>query len=322
MRARFSAVSLRTPSRIRAPARCTSRSSSNCRMRFAWYWFQESTVRAWARWIAWTTLSSLIFDTARNAEISATRIAMALLKRSLPEAGGVSAGLASRHRSEDAITAAAPTPSSPRRRLSTGFRSCQPWQPARAHLSLRERCSQRSSFGRGVSRWRRSARLRAAPLPERCHRRDGEGVDTMVERIVGVAADPVEGHLVAAARGVEGAPEVLVLDRLPVGGLPAPRLPALDPRGDAEPDVLRVGVEIDGARARQRLERLDRGGELHAVVGGQRLAAGELLLAAFEQEQRRPAARPRIPRAGAVGVDRHPLAHRTSPYSAALATRR
>src|SRR4051794_39152198 len=88
----FSGVSLRTPSRIRAPARCTSRSSSNCRMRFAWYWLQASTVSACARWIAWTTLSSLIFDTARNAEISATMIAMALLKRSLPEAGGVSAG--------------------------------------------------------------------------------------------------------------------------------------------------------------------------------------------------------------------------------------
>src|SRR5215207_8071672 len=309
MRARFSAVSLRTPSRIRAPPRCTSRSSSNWRMRFAWYWFQESTVRACARWIARTTLSSLIFDTARNAEISATMIAMALLKRSLPEAGGVSAG--------SGIAASVRG-----RHNSSCADAVEPGQPARAHLSLRERCSQRSSFGRGVSRWRRSARLRAAPLPERCHRRDGEGVDTMVERIVGVAADPVEGHLVAAARGVEGAPEVLVLDRLPVGGLPAPRLPALDPRGDAEPDVLRVGVEIDGARARQRLERLDRGGELHAVVGGQRLAAGELLLAALEQEQRGPAARPRIPRAGAVGVDRHPLAHRTSPYSAALATRR
>src|SRR3954452_24405717 len=90
--ARFSGVSLRTPSRMSASARTTSRSSSNWRMRFAWYWLQASTVSAWARWIAWTTLSSLIFDTARNAEISATMIAMALLKRSFPEAGGVSAG--------------------------------------------------------------------------------------------------------------------------------------------------------------------------------------------------------------------------------------
>src|SRR4051794_3471798 len=200
----FSGVSLRTPSRIRAPARCTSRSSSNCRMRFAWYWLQASTVSACARWIAWTTLSSLIFDTARNAEISATMIAMALLKRSLPEAGGVSAGsgiaasVRGRHNSS-CVDAVEPTP-----RAIHRFRS-----------------------------WRRSARLRAAPLPERRHRRDGKRVDTVVERIVGVAADPVEGHLVAAARRrVEGAPEVLVLDRLPVGGLPAPRLPALDPFGD------------------------------------------------------------------------------------------
>jgi hypothetical protein len=95
----------------------------------------------------------------------------------------------------------------------------------------------------------RSAGLAAAPFPERRHRRDGERVDTVVERIVGVAADPVEGDLVAAARRVEGAPEVLVLDRLAVGGLPAARLPALDPLRDAEPDVLRVGVEVDGATA-------------------------------------------------------------------------
>ena len=90
---------------------------------------------------------------------------------------------------------------------------------------------------------------------------------------------------------------------------------------DAEPDVLRVGVEVDRAGPRQRLERLDRGGELHAVVGGQRLAAGELLLGPLNRSSA-PAARPRIPGAGAVGVDRHPLAHRTSPYSAATPTRR
>ena len=69
---------------------------------------------------------------------------------------------------------------------------------------------------------------------------------------------------------VEPLPEVDVLDRLPVGGLPAVPLPALDPAGDAAAQILRVGVEIDRRRPLQRLQRRDRRHQLHAVVGGLR----------------------------------------------------
>src|SRR3954447_14990408 len=99
------------------------------------------------------------------------------------------------------------------------------------------------------------------PPPERRHGGDRERVDAVVERAVGMAAHPVELDLVAGTRRVEGAPEILVLDRLLVGRPPAARLPALDPFGDAEAEILRVGVEIDRAGAAQRLERLDGGGE-------------------------------------------------------------
>ena len=81
-------------------------------------------------------------------------------------------------------------------------------------------------------------------------------------------------------RLVEAPPEVVVLDRLLVGGAPAVALPVGEPAGDAVAHILRVGVQLDAARALQRLQRRDRGHQLHAVVGGGRLAAAQLLLAA------------------------------------------
>jgi hypothetical protein len=63
-------------------------------------------------------------------------------------------------------------------------------------------------------------------------------------------------------------------------------------------------VNVDETRPLERFQRRDRGHQLHAVVGGVRLAALELLLMIAEGENRAPAAGPRIAGAGAVGVDR------------------
>ena len=104
-------------------------------------------------------------------------------------------------------------------------------------------------------------------------------------------------------RGIEPLPQIDVLDRLLVGGAPAVPLPAVDPAGDALTHILAVGVEIDGAGPLQRFQRRDRRHQLHAVVGGVRLAALQLLLDVAEFQDRAPAARPGIARAGAVGVD-------------------
>ena len=130
-----------------------------------------------------------------------------------------------------------------------------------------------------------------------------------------MALDPVPAHLVRLQRGVEALPQFDVLDRLLVGGAPAVLLPAVDPAGDALPDILAVGVEIDRAGLLQRFQRRDRRHQLHAVVGGVRLAALQFLLDIAEFQDRAPAAGPGIARAGAVGVndDRGQRAHATSP---------
>src|SRR5262249_56627669 len=84
---------------------------------------------------------------------------------------------------------------------------------------------------------------------------------------------------------------------------PAAPLPARDPLRDALHHVERIGVEPDLARALERVERADYRRELHAVVGGLRLAAPELLLGPLGAQQRAPAAGAGIAAAGAVAVD-------------------
>ena len=61
-------------------------------------------------------------------------------------------------------------------------------------------------------------------------------------------------------------PQVHVLHRLAVRGLPVPALPRRNPLRDPVLQVRRVGAEPDPARPAQRLQRFDRGGELHPVV--------------------------------------------------------
>src|SRR5277367_1151502 len=142
-----------------------------------------------------------------------------------------------------------------------------------------------------------------------------------------MALDPVPAHLMRLECRVEPLPEIDVLDRLFVGGAPAVLLPAMDPAGNALAHILAVGDEIDGAGLFQRLQRRDRRHQLHAVVGGVRLAALQFLFGIAEFEDRAPAAGPGISRAGAVGEHRHVgrLAHAThpgsvSPYSRTVCT--
>src|SRR5690606_16882640 len=65
-------------------------------------------------------------------------------------------------------------------------------------------------------------------------------------------------------------------------------------------DVIAVSPELHPAGPLQRLQPLDRRRQLHAVVGGERLAARQFLLARARANDDAPAARPRIALAGAV----------------------
>src|SRR5258706_1674650 len=110
-------------------------------------------------------------------------------------------------------------------------------------------------------------------------------------------------YLMFARDRIELLPEVDILDGLLVGGEPALALQGVDPLRDAILYVDGVGVDPHVARPRQGLERADDRHQLHAVVGGRRLAAEELLLLAAEAQDRAPAAGAGIAAAGAVAVD-------------------
>ena len=133
-------------------------------------------------------------------------------------------------------------------------------------------------------------------------------VHMLVARIAGVSAHPAPFHLVAVARGIQRLPQVLVLHRLAVGGFPAARLPHRQPLLDAGAHVLRIGEQRDLHRPLERAQRLDGGGQLHAVVGGLRFAAGKLAPLLAGNQQRTPAPGPRISPTGTIGIDDH-LAH-------------
>src|ERR1700759_734189 len=123
--------------------------------------------------------------------------------------------------------------------------------------------------------------------------------------------DPID--LVWRPRGVEALPQLDILHRLLVRGAPSVLLPAVDPLGDAVAHVDAVGEETHAARPLQRLQPLDGRHQLHAVVGGGRIAAGEFALPTADAQDRAPAARSGISAAGAIGED---LALRAIAYGA------
>src|SRR5581483_7668491 len=169
-----------------------------------------------------------------------------------------------------------------------------------------------------------SARGPASAAGPRGDRGAGERVGAFVLGMAGMAAHPVPGDPVRRSGAVEALPQIEILDRLLVRGAPAARLPAGQPAGDAVAHILAVGVERHPARPRQRLQPGDRRRQLHAVVGGRRLAAGQILLDPAIAQDRRPAARAGIAAAGAVGedFDRFGRGHRRPrPACAAAAPR-
>src|SRR5262249_22758893 len=132
----------------------------------------------------------------------------------------------------------------------------------------------------------------------------GQGVRGVVQVVAAVAGDLAPRPVVTRRLGEEGLPEIAVLHGLLLRVAPAVLAPALVPLvAEAVHHVGAVAVDLDGAPFGEGAEALDRAHQLHAVVGGGRLAAGELDLDAAVDPDGRPAAGAGIAAAGAVDVD-------------------
>src|SRR4051794_19909326 len=104
----------------------------------------------------------------------------------------------------------------------------------------------------------------------------GQRIGPFVALVAGVTLHPPPADLVTSCLGLQRAPQVIVLDRLLPGGLPAALLPIVDPLGDALAHVLAVGVHDHLAGPSECPQPLDDRRELHPVVGGQSLTADQL----------------------------------------------
>ena len=82
-----------------------------------------------------------------------------------------------------------------------------------------------------------------------------------------VSLEPVPVDGVCLYESIKGYPQLLIFNRLSVGGFPAVLLPVEDPLSDSLSQILRVGVEIDNAWFFKGAERLDRRLKLHLIVG-------------------------------------------------------
>src|SRR5438874_3103554 len=132
-----------------------------------------------------------------------------------------------------------------------------------------------------------------------------ERVDALVQRVARVAAHLVPDDVVAARLAEDSLPEIAVRHGLLLAVPPAGLLPALPPAlAEAVDDVGAVRVDVDAPPARDGGEALCDCGELHALVRRVGFGAGDDPLGVAIEDERRPASRPGIPGAGAVGVQR------------------
>lgn len=150
---------------------------------------------------------------------------------------------------------------------------------------------------------RRSKLLAGVLFLDRLHRLPTELVATFVVIMPGMPLDPVPAHLVLQGRGIQGAPEILILDWLFAGRLPAVLLPAGQPFRDAVADVLGVRVHLHGAGLFEVAERLDGRAQFHAIVRRGWLASTDLLAPSARLQNRRPSTHAGVAEAAAVGVN-------------------
>ena len=155
--------------------------------------------------------------------------------------------------------------------------------------------------------FRLDSRLRGNDAPSRQHllnRPIRQLIGALVLLMSAMPLDPLPVNLVLVRRFVKALPQILVLHRFLVRGFPTAAFPVGEPFGDAFFHVLGIGRERDLARTLERFERLDRGHEFHAVVGGLALGAVEFLLVIVLEQDRAPAPGSGIATASAVSEDR------------------
>ncbi len=118
-----------------------------------------------------------------------------------------------------------------------------------------------------------------------------------------MALHPSPLDLVSGCQLIKRLPQIRILDRLLVGGLPAVALPAMNPFADALLHIRRVGKNNGITRPRKYTERFDHGRHFHAIVCRVGNAAEQLFLGFTKPENGTPATDARIAFASSVRIN-------------------
>ena len=111
-----------------------------------------------------------------------------------------------------------------------------------------------------------------------------------------MALDPVDMDLVLLEAGIQPLPQVHIEDRRLIGLFPATLFPVDEPSlGHGLGDVLRIGIKLNDAGVIEGFKCRNGTHQLHAVVGGLRLAARQLLFDAVPAQDGTPAAGSGLP---------------------------
>lgn len=129
-------------------------------------------------------------------------------------------------------------------------------------------------------------------------------INPLVVAISRVAAHPMPLNLVPPDRFIQFLPEIDIRQGASLA-TPVLRPPLRKPFGDASPEVLGIGEKNNRTGSMERLERLDRCSQFHAVVGCLWSRTGQDLFTVAKAEQGGPTSRPRVGLAGAIRIDRH-----------------
>ena len=130
-------------------------------------------------------------------------------------------------------------------------------------------------------------------------------VGLLIAGIARMAAHPEPFDFMSGGERIEAAPQILILHRFLGGGAPAIALPAMHPARNTVADIGRIGEYPHAAAAFQRLQRHDRRGQFHAVIGRGHIAAGKRFLGITGAQHNAPAPWARIAATGPVGIGDH-----------------
>lgn len=124
----------------------------------------------------------------------------------------------------------------------------------------------------------------------------GQEITAFIQGMAAVASDPMPTDILTTGCGVQCLPQIHIFYLLP----PTPCLPGVYPFGDSVAEILGICEDIHLARLFQPVQRLQRSGKFHSVVGGSDDSAAELFSYGTVFENGRPATWPGISFACAV----------------------